>query len=153
MGAGKSTVGRYLADKLTLPHFDLDELVEQTASISIASFFATKGEGAFREAETKTLISIPQAGIVATGGGIVLSPTNYQIMKQSPSHIIWLHTPWRIIFPRIIHSDRPLVQAMSISQLEEEHARRSVLYNQWADWVVEADDSELACSKIIEWLR
>jgi len=71
MAAGKSTVGRALANRLQWAFRDLDELIEEREQLSVAEFFSEKGEAAFRKAEATMLEEIQQLrhAVVATGGG------------------------------------------------------------------------------------
>ena len=83
MAAGKSTVGKALANRLHWEFRDLDELIEEREQLSVADFFLKKGEAAFRKAESAMLEEIQQLRrvVVATGGGTFdnstepLSPT------------------------------------------------------------------------------
>ncbi|HET9918244.1 MAG TPA: 3-dehydroquinate synthase [Ktedonobacteraceae bacterium] len=87
-GSGKSTIGRLLAAQLEIPLFDIDALVEEECGERIATLFAHKGEAHFRACESRALSqalrSAEEAGgaIIATGGGIVLSSENRQLMAE-----------------------------------------------------------------------
>ena len=71
MGAGKSTVGRRLADKLGLPFVDADHEIEAAAGKTIPEIFADHGEAYFREGERKVIARLLDSGaaVLATGGG------------------------------------------------------------------------------------
>ena len=71
MGAGKTTVGRVLAEALTIPFFDLDDLIESAEQTSIKQIFDEKGEVYFRKREHDLLrtMRFVERGVVATGGG------------------------------------------------------------------------------------
>lgn len=74
-GAGKSTVGELLAQRLGVEFADVDELVVSRAGRSVADIFAEDGEAAFRERETETVAEAlaSHRGVLALGGGAVLS--------------------------------------------------------------------------------
>ena len=77
MGAGKSTVGRSLADRLGLPFLDSDTVIEERAGRSIAQVFASDGESAFRALEAATIADLldgPSA-VLSLGGGACGNPT------------------------------------------------------------------------------
>ncbi len=84
MGSGKTSVGRQLAKLLKRPFKDLDEEVERTANRSVAELF-TRGEGAFRKAESAALARLcAQDGlVVALGGGALLSAKNRRLVSKS----------------------------------------------------------------------
>ena len=82
-GSGKSSVGRWLAERLGIAFYDTDALVEEQCGMSIAAIFAQHGENYFRDCESRVLASIarkPVGAVVATGGGIVSRPTNRELL-------------------------------------------------------------------------
>lgn len=91
-GAGKSTIGKQLAEKLAVPFFELDRLVEAEAGMGLAEIFAIHGESYFRAAELNALRhfldSHPRA-VLATGGGLVESPQALSLLK-SRTRTVWL---------------------------------------------------------------
>jgi len=78
MGAGKTTVGRIVAERLGLDFVDTDRLVEERASAPIAAIFADRGEKAFRDIEAEALAALGgrRRVVVATGGGAPAEPRN-----------------------------------------------------------------------------
>lgn len=84
MGAGKSTVGRILAEKLGRPFVDLDSMIEAQAGESITSIFESRGEDRFRELESAALKAtedLPPT-VIACGGGVVLRDGNRALLKR-----------------------------------------------------------------------
>jgi len=78
MGAGKSTVGRALADALMLPFRDTDSILQYKLGRPIQQLFSLYGESTFRQHETAILQSLDrEPGVLATGGGIVLAEANW----------------------------------------------------------------------------
>ena len=83
MGAGKTTLGKRLAKILDLPFVDTDKMVTSEHG-SIKELFATKGEAHFRVLESAALArALGGKGVVATGGGIVLSKANRALLTQN----------------------------------------------------------------------
>jgi shikimate kinase len=90
-GTGKSAVGKRLADKLQMPFYDTDELVERGAGRSIRDMVAEKGWAYFRKRESEIVrkLAVLQRGVVATGGGAVMDEGNCDILKKH-GLLIWL---------------------------------------------------------------
>ena len=84
MGVGKTTVAQILAQRLGYRFFDTDTLLEQVAGRTINEIFASEGEAAFRELETKILaeLSAYTKIAIATGGGIVLRQQNWSYLHH-----------------------------------------------------------------------
>ena len=91
MAAGKSTVGKALANRLQWAFRDLDELIEEREQLSVAEFFSEKGEAAFRKAEATMLEEIQQLrhAVVATGGGTLESLSSRTIIIDD-GVAVWL---------------------------------------------------------------
>ena len=78
MGAGKSTIARGLDPN----YLDMDALIEKHLGMSIANFFTEKGEEAFRQIESEVLADLLQRDqVVSTGGGVVVSQRNRDLLK------------------------------------------------------------------------
>jgi len=127
MGAGKTTVGRLLD-----PHFyDMDELIVQKIGMSIQEYFAQYGEPAFRKIEAEVLADcIQQDVVLSTGGGVVLSPQNRDLLAQNPQNI-YLKADFETLFRRIEEdqeNQRPLYLTKSKADLQEIFEQRQALY-------------------------
>lgn len=112
MGAGKTSVGQLLAQKLGYHFFDTDALIEQLAGQTINEIFATSGEEAFRELETQVLAEISAYTnlTIATGGGMVSKLSNWSYLHHGL--IVWLDVPVEILIDRLAQdTTRPLLQA------------------------------------------
>lgn len=113
MGAGKSSVGRRLAEKLGLPFVDADHEIEAAAGKSIAEIFADHGEPYFREGERRVIARLLGGGaqVLATGGGaFVNEETRARIRQGSVS--VWLKADLPLLMKRVMkRSDRPLLKS------------------------------------------
>lgn len=109
MGAGKTTVGRALAEQLCVPMIDTDSYIEEKVGKPIKQIFAEEGEEAFRRYEREFLRTLPPDKlIVTTGGGMVIQPENREWMKQTGT-VIYLHCEFAEIMRRLADDDtRPL---------------------------------------------
>jgi shikimate kinase len=111
MGVGKSTIGQLLGERLGYQFFDTDTLIENLAHQSIPQIFATQGEMAFREIESRVLAELSSYKnlVVATGGGVVLRRENWSHLQHGL--VIWLDVPIEDLYARLEGDDnRPLLQ-------------------------------------------
>ncbi|WP_395685894.1 shikimate kinase [Aestuariivirga sp.] len=112
MGAGKTSVGRRLADKLGLDFIDADHEIERAAGKSITDIFADHGEAYFREGERRVIQRLLGNGaqVLATGGGAYINDeTRARIQEAGVS--VWLKASLPILMKRVAkRQDRPLLQ-------------------------------------------
>ena len=114
MASGKSTLGRRLSNRLQVDFIDIDEEVEKSAGVSISWIFDVEGEEKFRERESKELLKNINKDncVIATGGGVVLSEKNRNILKKGT--VIYLETSIQTQLERTINDkERPLLQESS----------------------------------------
>ena len=113
MGAGKTAVGRRLANWLELPFIDADTEIEVAAGQSISEIFAEHGEAYFRQGERKVIARLLDAGpqVLATGGGAYMNAdTRASIKARGIS--VWLKAELRVLLKRVGRRDnRPLLAA------------------------------------------
>jgi shikimate kinase len=113
MGAGKSTVGRRLADKLGLPFVDADHEIEAAAGKTIPEIFADHGEAYFREGERKVIARLLDSGaaVLATGGGAYVNTETRNLIKLKGVSI-WLKADLPLLMRRVSRrSNRPLLKS------------------------------------------
>jgi shikimate kinase len=138
-GGGKSTVGRHLARRLSLPMVDSDQVIEQRIGMSIRSFFEREGEERFRELEQSVIAELAASfqGVLATGGGVVLREANRRALREH-STVLYLTTTPEALFRRLrFDSKRPLLSvADPLTRLRELYAARDPLYTETAHFSV-----------------
>ncbi|MFA5113980.1 MAG: shikimate kinase [Candidatus Margulisiibacteriota bacterium] len=158
MGAGKTAVGRQLAQDLGYNYLDTDELIEQTEKRSVAEIFAKEGEAHFRDLETEVLQTLQDYDgfVLATGGGMVLRPDNVALLQAlGPVVLLWAD-------PATIHqrikseTHRPLLKvADPLAEIERRLGEREPYYRQAAETTVNTPGKEPAeiAEEIKEWLK
>jgi len=143
-GAGKTTVGRALAEGLGWPFHDLDQRLVTALGRSVAQIFAAEGEAGFRNHETAELVRLtafPPPLVLAAGGGLVVAPENRRVLKDE-YHVIWLRVdPLEASRRLAAASDRPLLSPDDpAGDLRRLLARREGMYREAADTVFDAGD-------------
>ena len=158
MGAGKSTVGKHLAQKLGYNFLDTDPLIEQCAGKPTPEIFANDGEDTFRDLEQQVLsqVSAHTRLVVATGGGIVMRSLNWSHLHDGI--VIWIDVPIETLHKRLktASEQRPLLQtADPLQTLNDIYSQRRDRYAQ-ADIsiMVTADESsETVCDRLFEMIQ
>lgn len=145
--AGKSSIAKLLGAKLEREVYDLDSIIIERESKSIADIFKQDGEVFFRlkEAQVVEEVSKKTGAIIACGGGVIVDPQNMQRLMQN-GLIVFVDRPLELLS---ITEDRPLSRSYDL--LKELYATRIDLYHKYADITIENNASlEMAVQKIIE---
>ncbi len=142
MGAGKTTIGRRLAQVLNREFVDSDQEIEQRAGASIPLIFELEGEAGFRAREKAVIAELTQRSnlILATGGGAVLDPDNRNCLRERGFVIyLWATVDEQLLRTRM-DSNRPLLQtADPRARLAQLFEQRDPLYRATADLVIQSD--------------
>src|SRR5947207_3459715 len=140
-------VGRELSRRTGWPRHDTDEIIREQFGISIPDIFARHGEPAFRDAETTWLKTLRRgiAGIVVTGGGIILRTENVQLLRGM-GRIVWLDADEEVLWQRVSkHSTRPLLQTPDPrARFAELLQERLPLYQSAADYRINTTSNSIA---------
>ena len=139
-GSGKSTVGRQLARRLQMSFLDSDHVIEERLGCSIRDYFEREGEGSFRDVEESVIdeLTLTANGVLSTGGGSVLRPTNRQRLRER-GHVVYLRSSPEELFRRLRHDvNRPLLQVPDpLGRLHDLYAQRDPLYRETAHFIIE----------------
>lgn len=112
MGSGKSTVAKYLSQKLGCEYIEIDFFIEQAEKASISEIFANKGEAYFRKLESHMILSVVKSEnqIIALGGGAFEDETTRQFLIENTT-VVYLKTLPNTILERIKNdTSRPLLK-------------------------------------------
>lgn len=141
MGAGKSSVGRILAERLHFDYVDTDTLIEREAGRSVSALFEELGEAHFRALEQALVPRLAERDrtVISTGGGLGANPEHLAKLKTHALVCYLCATPERL-FERVRHaSHRPLLRHPDpLQRLRELLAAREPFYRQ-ADLLVSTD--------------
>jgi shikimate kinase len=142
MGAGKSTVGRQLAESMSYTFKDSDQEIQRRTGVDIPTIFEFEGEAGFRARERQVIEDLvaEERIVLATGGGVVLNAENRQNLAAR-GVVIYLHcTPEQQYARTSRDRNRPLLQTQDpLERLRELMDERDPLYRQVADLVVSTE--------------
>lgn len=142
MGAGKTTVAHHLSGQL----LDMDTIIEERIGMPIADFFAKEGEAAFRQIESEVLeelLSLQGDVVISTGGGVVISPKNRDLLRQNRKYNVLLTASFDVLYERILQdklSKRPLFLNNSKKDFQKIYQGRMDLYDGLADVIINTDN-------------
>jgi shikimate kinase len=140
MGAGKTTVGRALAQKMQMRFADTDKVLVERTGVPVATIFEIEGEEGFRRRESAVLaeLAAEPESIIATGGGAILAAENREVMRRCGT-VVYLRARIEHLWERTRHdTSRPLLATpdprATLTRLLEE---RDPLYREAAHVVVD----------------
>ena len=143
MGAGKSTIGRHLADELHLDFFDSDQEIERRTGADISWIFDLEGEDGFRKREENVIndLTDKQGIVLATGGGSIVTKA-VRNRLSARGIVVYLQTTIDKQVARTQRDKRrPLLQNEDPEQVLRDLAEmRNPLYEEVADYIVDTDD-------------
>lgn len=151
-GAGKSTVGQQLAERLDLPFYELDALIEEAAGLSLAEIFELHGEAYYRRVEREVLgafLDATPAAVLATGGSLVSDGETFRLLRRR-AVTIWLKARPEDHFERVLRQgdQRPMARRPhAMAELKALLAARERLY---AAADREVDTSDLSIDAIVD---
>ncbi|MCB5204448.1 shikimate kinase [Neorhizobium sp. T786] len=112
MGAGKSVIGRMVAQALSVPFIDTDVEIERVSCMTIAELFAAYGENEFRALETRVIGRLLKGGprVISTGGGAFINENTRRLIKEGGISV-WLNADLDVLWERVNKRDhRPLLK-------------------------------------------
>ncbi|GDX59882.1 shikimate kinase [Nitrosomonadaceae bacterium] len=140
MGAGKTTIGKSLADYLGKTFFDSDREIQKRTGVSIPVIFEIEGEEGFRKRETGMLRELVKLKniVLATGGGAVLSEENRNLLRDNGT-VIYLRATVDHLWKRTRNDkNRPLLQTPDPrATMSAIYSQRDLVYSEAAHIVVE----------------
>ncbi|MCD2182324.1 shikimate kinase [Rhizobium sp. GN54] len=153
MGAGKSAIGRLVAQQLSVPFIDSDHEIERVSRMSISDLFAAYGEEEFRALESRVMKRLLKSGprVVSTGGGAFINERTRRHIKRG-GLTIWLKADLDVLWERVNKRDtRPLLKTENPRQtLENLMNARYPIYAE-ADLTVQSRDvrKELVADEVL----
>jgi shikimate kinase len=144
MGAGKTSVGRALAERLGRRFLDSDAMIEGRTGRSVAQIFADDGEPAFRDLESEVLreaLGASEPAVVAAAGGSVLDPDNRARIAAAGT-VVWLHAAPEVLAERVRGAPhRPLLDDDPEGTLARLGREREEHYRSLADLELDVGDA------------
>jgi shikimate kinase len=146
MGAGKSSIGKNLAEKTSARFIDVDEYIQHKYNSTISQIFENEGEDYFRQIEAKTfseVINNNENIIISTGGGTPLNNNCHHIFTEN--EVIFLDAFPDILFERATRrkNDRPLMKPLDYKKFEQLYIDRRKIYSSFSNLTVDTSNIEI----------
>ena len=139
MGSGKTTLGKILSKKLDKNFYDSDHVIEEKLGVDVPMIFEYEGEAGFREREKDSLKELvsKQNIVLATGGGIILSKSNRDLLSEN-GIVIYLKSNQKDLIKRMKNDKtRPLLKNGNIEEIIKKLCKeREPLYEEIADFEI-----------------
>jgi len=145
-GAGKSTVGKALSEKLNREFLDTDALIQDSTGKTITDIFVVDGEEAFRAIELKVLADVlnSENTVISLGGGAPISEQAQKLITDSKSLVIFLDVSLATAAPRVgFNRDRPLLLGNPRAQWQALSDKRRPVYERLADVAIKVDEMDV----------
>jgi len=159
MGAGKTTIGRLLAEELHKEFYDSDQMIEERAGADVSWIFDVEGEEGFRDRERKVISELTALDniVLATGGGAILAEQNRKHLRKGGTVVYLMATISQQVERTRRDQKRPLLRNTPDprAKLTELMEKRDPLYREVADVVVMTSrrSPRAVCNEIIEMLE
>lgn len=130
MAAGKSTIGRLLAERLGMPFVDTDAELEKAHGLPVQEIFSQRGEPEFRRAERELILRLlaGESGVLSVGGGAFADAEVREALDRQ-AIVIWLDPPFELVLERLGRSGaRPLASCRSPEELRRLWDERRIFY-------------------------
>ena len=146
-GAGKTTVGKYIASKLNMEFVNTDDIIVLNFGDTIEQIFSKYGEEYFRNLEKKVIEGLKEKEniVISTGGGVVIDEVNIDILKKN-GIFVYLEASIDTLVRNVKSSkeNRPLLDNDNLySNIEEIYNKRKRLYISSADYIVQVDNKSI----------
>jgi len=145
-GAGKSTVGKALSEKLNREFLDTDALIQDSTGKTITDIFVVDGEEAFRAIELEVLADVLKSEntVISLGGGAPISEQAQTLISDSQSLVIFLDVSLATAAPRVgFNRDRPLLLGNPRAQWQALSDKRRPIYERLADVAIKVDEMDV----------
>lgn len=146
-GAGKSVIGKNLAQRMESQFSDTDALIEESAGKSVAQIFIDDGESVFRDLEARIVATAltEREGVLSLGGGAILRDETRKAISESGAEVIFLDVTLAIAAPRIgFNRDRPLLLNNPRQQWQKLMDERRSVYEGAASMHIQVGDRSVA---------
>ena len=143
MGSGKTTFGKWIANKYGMKFCDTDEYIENTEQRTINDIFAKDGEEFFRNLETATIEKLCgelENAVISVGGGLPVRKINRELLKKL-GLVVYLNTSTDDLVKRLSKdTKRPLLKGADIrTRITTLMEQREDLYKEASDIIIETD--------------